>query len=434
MPENLRVLKGRIRTAKNIAQLAKTLEMVSGLQDPPRARVLRKPCVRTRSASPSLTSHHAALAFRTTSRCTLPPQAERARSGILLAIGPDKGLCGPLTGNLVRKLARQHGREHAAHHGRAGAWRRPAYGSPGSVSSPPSSWARACPSTRSFSSSSASSTSTSCPADCRDARRPVQQVRLLLLPGADAPEVLPLEATVGTLPSTAAPAEFEPGERSAPGRSPAPLPGGAPVRRRGAGLLRGAGGAHGGHAEREGERAGDRGYVHASVQQDPAGADHQRDPRPRQQGEEDMSTTSAHAQRPRGGDGHQGPGPRHRRRVPRRAADYPRGARARQGNGRAPRPGDRVRPGQRGSEDARPGPHGRGPARHEGAAHRRADHCSHRGEDPGADLRRAGQHHRRRSEARRHRGSAVPSTSSRPPSRRRRRGPRCWRRASRSST
>ena len=29
MPENLRTLKGRIRTAKNIAQLAKTLEMVS---------------------------------------------------------------------------------------------------------------------------------------------------------------------------------------------------------------------------------------------------------------------------------------------------------------------------------------------------------------------------------------------------------------------
>ncbi len=52
MPENLRILKGRIRTAKNIAQLAKTLEMVS-VSKIRRARgPSRRRCAPTRSASP----------------------------------------------------------------------------------------------------------------------------------------------------------------------------------------------------------------------------------------------------------------------------------------------------------------------------------------------------------------------------------------------
>jgi F-type H+-transporting ATPase subunit gamma len=103
MPENLRVLKGRIRTAKNIAQLAKTLEMVS-VSKIRRARGLAdtvRPYARRISA---LT----ATALR-----SLPPEqrdhpylrAGKAPGRILLVIGPDKGLCGPLTGNIARRLA-----------------------------------------------------------------------------------------------------------------------------------------------------------------------------------------------------------------------------------------------------------------------------------------------------------------------------------------
>ena len=103
MPENLRVLKGRIRTAGNIAQLAKTLEMVSvskirrarGLADtvrPYAERITALTATTLRSLSTEQRDH---------------PYLRRAASParILLAIGPDKGLCGPLTGNLVRKLS-----------------------------------------------------------------------------------------------------------------------------------------------------------------------------------------------------------------------------------------------------------------------------------------------------------------------------------------
>jgi len=103
MPENLRVLKGRIRTAKNIAQLAKTLEMVSvskirrvrGLAEtvrPYAERITSLTGSTLRSLDPDLRDHPYLKAGKNPRR-------------LLLAIGPDKGLCGPLTGNLVRKLA-----------------------------------------------------------------------------------------------------------------------------------------------------------------------------------------------------------------------------------------------------------------------------------------------------------------------------------------
>jgi F-type H+-transporting ATPase subunit gamma len=103
MPENLRVLKGRIRTAKNIAQLAKTLEMVSvskirrarGLAEtvrPYAERITALTGVALGSLDPEQRDHPYLRAGKGTTR-------------ILLAIGPDKGLCGPLAGNLVRKLA-----------------------------------------------------------------------------------------------------------------------------------------------------------------------------------------------------------------------------------------------------------------------------------------------------------------------------------------
>jgi F-type H+-transporting ATPase subunit gamma len=111
MPENLRTLKGRIRTAKNIAQLAKTPEMVP-VSKIRRARVLAE-TVRPyaeritaltgnamRSLSPEEKEHPYLRASKAPSSAL-----STAPARIVLAIGPDKGLCGPLTGNLVRKLA-----------------------------------------------------------------------------------------------------------------------------------------------------------------------------------------------------------------------------------------------------------------------------------------------------------------------------------------
>jgi F-type H+-transporting ATPase subunit gamma len=124
MPENLRTLKGRIRTARNIAQLAKTLEMVSvskirrarGLAETVRpyaeritaltSTALRSlpadqrahPYLGARpSAGPAVTAEVPGGAAEQNARSTVPRR-------ILLAIGPDKGLCGPLTGNIIRKL------------------------------------------------------------------------------------------------------------------------------------------------------------------------------------------------------------------------------------------------------------------------------------------------------------------------------------------
>ena len=103
MPENLRLLKGRIRTAGNIAQLAKTLEMVSvskirrarGLADTVRPYAERITAL-TGATMGSLSPEERAHPYL---------QKGTGSARILLVIGPDKGLCGPLTGNLIRKLA-----------------------------------------------------------------------------------------------------------------------------------------------------------------------------------------------------------------------------------------------------------------------------------------------------------------------------------------
>jgi F-type H+-transporting ATPase subunit gamma len=103
MPENLRILKGRIRTARNIAQLAKTLEMVSVSK----IRRARKLADTVRPYAERITSLTGvalgALAPEERTHPYLRPRTGPAR--LLIAIGPDKGLCGPLTANLIRRLA-----------------------------------------------------------------------------------------------------------------------------------------------------------------------------------------------------------------------------------------------------------------------------------------------------------------------------------------
>jgi F-type H+-transporting ATPase subunit gamma len=107
MPENLRILKGRIRTARNIAQLAKTLEMVSVSK----IRRARKLAETVRPYAERITGlTELALGALTPEERTHPylrpvSPGPAQTSKILIAIGPDKGLCGPLTANLIRRLA-----------------------------------------------------------------------------------------------------------------------------------------------------------------------------------------------------------------------------------------------------------------------------------------------------------------------------------------
>ena len=103
MPENLRLLKGRIRTARNIAQLAKTLEMVS-VSKIRRARALADT---VRPYAERITALTGATMGSLAPEERAHPYLKKGTGAgrILLAIGPDKGLCGPLTGNLIRKLA-----------------------------------------------------------------------------------------------------------------------------------------------------------------------------------------------------------------------------------------------------------------------------------------------------------------------------------------
>jgi len=109
MPQSLRTLKSRIRTAKNIAQLAKTLEMVSvakirrarGLAEtvrPYAERITSLGDTALRSVAPG-EFVHPYLGPRPGA-----PAGASAGGRLLLVIGPDKGLCGPLVSNLVRKM------------------------------------------------------------------------------------------------------------------------------------------------------------------------------------------------------------------------------------------------------------------------------------------------------------------------------------------
>ena len=102
MPENLRTLKGRIRTAKNIAQLAKTLEMVS-VSKIRRARALAE-TVRPYAERITVLTENAMASLAPEEKRHPYLRAPDAPLRLILAIGPDKGLCGPLTGNLVRRL------------------------------------------------------------------------------------------------------------------------------------------------------------------------------------------------------------------------------------------------------------------------------------------------------------------------------------------
>jgi F-type H+-transporting ATPase subunit gamma len=102
MAENLRALKARIKTAQNIAQISKTLEMVS-------VSKIRRANLFVSTEKPYA---QRITALSETVLAALPPEGRdhpylgKAKSPkkILLAVGPEKGLCGSLAANLARRL------------------------------------------------------------------------------------------------------------------------------------------------------------------------------------------------------------------------------------------------------------------------------------------------------------------------------------------
>jgi F-type H+-transporting ATPase subunit gamma len=103
MALNLQLLKARIATVKNIAQISKTLEMVSAIKIrraqatmdsvEPYAEGIRDLAedIHARTAASAAPSHPFIA-------------GNSARDRLLIAVGPDKRLCGLLVSNLAREL------------------------------------------------------------------------------------------------------------------------------------------------------------------------------------------------------------------------------------------------------------------------------------------------------------------------------------------
>lgn len=108
MAQNLQLLKRRIRTSKNIAQIAKALEMIaaSKIKKAQIASQNNKPY--TQRITEVTTSILHSLKNTPYSHPYLPQQNEEGKelpnSKLIIAISPDRGLCGSLNTNLYKKL------------------------------------------------------------------------------------------------------------------------------------------------------------------------------------------------------------------------------------------------------------------------------------------------------------------------------------------
>ncbi len=102
MAENLFLLKRRIKTAKNIAQIAKAMEMVSASKIK-RAQLIVE---RNRAYAQRITSlTEDIIAHADLSKFSHPYLAQTDSSRkLLIAFSPDKGLCGSLNTNLYKAL------------------------------------------------------------------------------------------------------------------------------------------------------------------------------------------------------------------------------------------------------------------------------------------------------------------------------------------
>lgn len=102
MAQNLQLLKRRIKTSKNIAQIAKALEMIaaSKIKKAQSASISNNPyAARITDITQKIISSLSEEKFS-------HPYLEKRTSGkkLLIAISPDRGLCGSLNTNLYKKL------------------------------------------------------------------------------------------------------------------------------------------------------------------------------------------------------------------------------------------------------------------------------------------------------------------------------------------
>lgn len=102
MAENPQVLKKRIRTAQNISQIAKAMEMIAA------SKIKRAQAAveRNRPYADKITSTVERILCNADVRNHEHPYVQHNASGkkLVIAISPDKGLCGGLNANISRKL------------------------------------------------------------------------------------------------------------------------------------------------------------------------------------------------------------------------------------------------------------------------------------------------------------------------------------------
>ena len=100
MAQNLQLLKRRIKTSKNIAQIAKALEMIA-------ASKIKKAQASSQNNRPyadRITDITSKIAVSVNKTFTHPYLSEKEGTTLLIAISPDRGLCGSLNTNLFKKL------------------------------------------------------------------------------------------------------------------------------------------------------------------------------------------------------------------------------------------------------------------------------------------------------------------------------------------
>lgn len=102
MAQNLQLLKRRIRTAKNIAQIAKAMEMVSAskIKKAQTAVINNKPYAERITKLTSSIMRNSDLSKFKHSYLKAPKSDKK----LILVISPDKGLCGSLNTNLFKKI------------------------------------------------------------------------------------------------------------------------------------------------------------------------------------------------------------------------------------------------------------------------------------------------------------------------------------------
>lgn len=109
MAQNLQLLKRRIRTSKNIAQIAKALEMIaaSKIKKAQAASQNNKPYADRITITTSKVLHSLKNTPFTHPYLVQPDESAQKKhqnKKLIIAISPDRGLCGSLNTNLYKKL------------------------------------------------------------------------------------------------------------------------------------------------------------------------------------------------------------------------------------------------------------------------------------------------------------------------------------------